>query len=231
MILNAFSANMLVDLPSTVTFTDIFAHEARNLLLAESDGESVRARTGCFLACRWVTGRRSVSLSWLPWQRSCSSAAVRPSKRRRQPRAGVSATARAAETAVATRAWCKIVDQAEIHLHHGNDDELRQPFERVQGEGLVAAVPGGNQDLSLIVRVNQADQIAQHDAVLVAEAGTRQDKRCQRWVGQVDGHAGRYEHRFSRAYLQWCGNARAQVDARRAARRVVWWCGAQARVE
>ena len=47
MLLNAFSANMLVDLPSTVTFTDIFAHEARNLLLAESDGEEeVRSAVG-----------------------------------------------------------------------------------------------------------------------------------------------------------------------------------------
>ena len=58
-------------------------------------------------------------------------------------------------------------------------------------ERLRAAVPARHHQLSLVVRVDQPDEVAEHDAVLVAESRARQDHR--REPGSPRGSQGRWE--------------------------------------
>jgi len=73
----------------------------------------------------------------------------------------------AAETAGAPLRGAEIFDDVELRLYDRNDDELREALERVQREGRRAPVPGRYHQLALVVGVDQTDQVAQHDAVLV----------------------------------------------------------------
>jgi hypothetical protein len=82
-------------------------------------------------------------------------------------------------------------------------------------KGLVPTVPGRHHDFTLIVRVDQADQIAQNDAMPVAEAGARQDHRRQTGVTQVNRDAGRNQVRLTGCDDQRLVDARAQVEAGR----------------
>ena len=65
---------------------------------------------------------------------------------------------------------------------------MRSPGLTVKGS--LPAVPAGHHQLSLVVRVDQPDQIAEHDAVLVAESRARQDHRGEARVLHVDREAG-----------------------------------------
>ena len=88
-------------------------------------------------------------------------------------RTGVSGLSCTAETACAARAGIKLVDDVECDLKNRNDDKLGEAVERVEGEALFAAVPGRYHDLALIIGVDQSDQIAEYDSVLMAEARAR----------------------------------------------------------
>lgn len=57
----------------------------------------------------------------------------------------------------ATLRRCKFRDHTKLCLHHGDDHQLRQPLHRIQHEGRVAAVPGADLQLALVVAVDQAD--------------------------------------------------------------------------
>ena len=54
----------------------------------------------------------------------------------------------------------------------------------------LAAVPQRDHQRPLVVGVDQADQVAEHDAVLRAEARARQDHRGVARIADVDGDAG-----------------------------------------
>ena len=96
----------------------------------------------------------------------------------------------AAEAAGAAFALFKSFYDIEFGVDHRDDDHLRDALHRVEDEGRLAAVPAGNEELSLVVRVDQADQVAEHDTVFVAQAGARQDHRRHAGVAEVDGDAG-----------------------------------------
>ena len=74
-----------------------------------------------------------------------------------------------------------------------------------------AAVPDRDHDLPLVVRVDQADEVAEHDAVLVAEARARQDQRGEARIGEVDRDAGRDQL----AVAGLAASAAASMQARR----------------
>ena len=64
--------------------------------------------------------------------------------------------------------------------------------------GSRAAVPAAHHQRALVVGVDQADQVAEHDAVLVAEARARKDHRRVAGVADVDRDAGRHERDVAR---------------------------------
>ena len=80
----------------------------------------------------------------------------------------------AAEPAAAAFAQREFFDDVELCLHHRHDHQLRHALHRHQREWDLAAIPQRNEDLPLIIRVDQADQVAEHDAVLMPQTGSRQ---------------------------------------------------------
>src|SRR5581483_2956196 len=76
-----------------------------------------------------------------------------------------------AEAARAARARRELLHDLQLHLRHRNHDELRDAIHRLHGENLLAAVPERDHERSLIVRVDEADQVPEHDAAFRSEAG------------------------------------------------------------
>ena len=77
-------------------------------------------------------------------------------------------------------------DDLKFDLLHGYDDQLRDTFANFDGKSVAPAVPARDHDFSLVVGVDQPDQVAEHDAVLVAQSGTRQDQRGVARIRDVD---------------------------------------------
>jgi hypothetical protein len=77
----------------------------------------------------------------------------------------------------------------------------------------------------------QPDQVAQHDAVLVAQAGARQQHRGEARVTDVDRQTGRDELRLARREHQRRIQARAQVEPGAAGRGVGGQVRGHARIE
>ena len=105
------------------------------------------------------------------------------------------------ETAFAARAGVEILNQVEFRLHHRHKNQLGDALARLNRKTLLTAIPHGNHQLALIIRINQANQIAQYDAVLMAETGARQNHRGQRRVGDMNSQAGRQQRRCARRQL------------------------------
>ena len=110
-------------------------------------------------------------------------------------------SARASETTSPTITRDELGHLIKLNLQHRNNYQLGDAFLRRDSERRVAAIPATHHELALIVAVDQAHQITQHDSVLMAEAGARQDQRRETGVSDVDRDAGwnqrgraRFEH-------------------------------------
>ncbi len=92
----------------------------------------------------------------------------------------------ATKTAIASIGRVKIGDDVEFNLQHRYHDHLRNALHRLNRELNVPAIPDRDKYLSLIVGVNQPDEIAQHDAVFMAQSGARQDHCCNGRIVEVN---------------------------------------------
>jgi hypothetical protein len=81
-----------------------------------------------------------------------------------------SAAAGMSQAAGAARAGRNIPHDLKFHMHDRYHDELRDALAGIDGEGFLAPVPAGHHELPLVVRVDQPDQITEHDAVPVPES-------------------------------------------------------------
>jgi hypothetical protein len=73
------------------------------------------------------------------------------------------------ESSGAARRSFEVRDNLQFNLHDWDDHELRDTLARLQSEGLVASIPARNHELALVVRIDQTDEIAEHNAVTVAQ--------------------------------------------------------------
>src|SRR5690606_39163312 len=76
-----------------------------------------------------------------------------------------SASARVAEATRAALGRGEDLDDLQLDLHHRHDYQLGDALARLYGERLAAAVPARDHQLSLVVGVDQADEIPEHDTV------------------------------------------------------------------
>jgi hypothetical protein len=76
------------------------------------------------------------------------------------------------EAAGSASTGSKFRNDRELRPHDGHDDQLCDAFADRDGERRMTTIPARYQQFALIITVDQSDQIAQHDAVLVAQAGT-----------------------------------------------------------
>ena len=93
------------------------------------------------------------------------------------------AVAEAAAAAIGRR---KALNHLQFHLHHRHHHQLRNALARLHGVGVAAAIPAGHHQRPLIIRVDQADQIAEHQPVLMAQPRARQYHRRQPRIRDVD---------------------------------------------
>jgi len=100
-----------------------------------------------------------------------------------------STTAGTAEPTGSAFALAEFLNDIEGDLHDWHDYELRQPVQRAEGKRLSTTIPGGNEYLTLVIRIDQTDQIAEDDAVLMGQPRARQDDRRKPGIGKMDGNA------------------------------------------
>ena len=84
----------------------------------------------------------------------------------------------------------KFLDDFKTDLNNRDDNKLRNAIADFDGETFVAAVPAGNKQLALVIRINQANQVAQHNAMFMAEARTRQYHSRHIGVFDINCHTG-----------------------------------------
>lgn len=85
----------------------------------------------------------------------------------------------------------------ELSLNYGKKNQLGNAIAGFNDKMFGPAVPDGNEELSLIIRIDQADQVAQDDAVLVTEPRAWQHDGRVPGVGDMNGDAGGHEVGFS----------------------------------
>jgi len=75
-----------------------------------------------------------------------------------------------AETTFSAAAIIKLIDDGKFCLHHRDHHQLCNTFADFDTKAVIAAIPAGDEQLSLVVRINQTNQIAQHDAMFMSES-------------------------------------------------------------
>ena len=65
--------------------------------------------------------------------------------------------ARMAETAAAALAFGELLNDGEFRLHHGHKHHLSDTIARFDGEAVLAAVPERDKNLTMVIRIDQAD--------------------------------------------------------------------------
>lgn len=118
-----------------------------------------------------------------------------------------------AKATITARAGIKITDNVKFNLHDRDDDHLRQAQARVDRKGLVAAVPAGNQHLSLIIGINESNQVPENDPMFMAEPRARKNDCRQFRVFDVNGNAGGYQLRLPWFNEEWLIDASAEIDS------------------
>jgi hypothetical protein len=81
----------------------------------------------------------------------------------------ISASTGAAEPACTPIACIELVDHLEPRAGDGHEHQLRNAISRLHQKLVGRAIQAGNHQRSLVVGIDQANPIAEHDAVLVAE--------------------------------------------------------------
>ncbi len=73
------------------------------------------------------------------------------------------------EAANATHTIDKFLNNFKSGSHDRYEYHLRNPFPRLDNKSVLATIPARDIQLPLVIRVDEADQIAQHYAMLVTE--------------------------------------------------------------
>jgi len=89
------------------------------------------------------------------------------------------------ETAPAAGAGGEGLHPLEPRPQHGHQHQLSDALAHLDAETRLAPVPAGDQEFALVVRIDEPDQVAKHDAVLRAKARARQHQRGN-LVGLID---------------------------------------------
>ena len=121
--------------------------------------------------------------------------------------------ASAAKTTCTAIGCVKFLNQIELRLHDGYDNHLRDALERLDGERGMATVPSRYHEFALIIRVNQADEVTQHDAVFVSQSAARQDHGGVVGIGQVDRQACGNEYGLARFEGDFFADTGAKIQA------------------
>ena len=137
------------------------------------------------------------------------------------------------EAAFATMRCRKVIDDLEGGARDRDKNQLRNPFPRLDGKRVAATIPARNKDLPLIIGIDETHQVAENDAVLMAQTRSRQDHRRQLRITDMDCKPGWHKLRIAGPQQNRLVKAGTKVHARSAVCGIVGQgvVGAQARVE
>jgi len=79
------------------------------------------------------------------------------------------------ESSGAARRRFEVFNNLQLNLHHRDDHELRNTLARLQSEGLMTSIPARHHEFALVVRIDEPDEIAEHNAVAVTQPGAWQN--------------------------------------------------------
>jgi hypothetical protein len=71
------------------------------------------------------------------------------------------------KSTAAALSFVKFRNTLEFGLHDWDKNHLRNTLTNFNGKSAVAAIPAGNHDLPLIIRIDQAYQVTQHNPVFM----------------------------------------------------------------
>lgn len=97
------------------------------------------------------------------------------------------------EAAVAPLGGGEVVDDRKARLYDRDEHQLGDSVASFDFESCQTSIPDRHEQLTLIVRVDETDQIAKDDAMFVTQPRARQDHGRKCWIGDMDCHARWYE--------------------------------------
>jgi len=78
-----------------------------------------------------------------------------------------------AKTTRTTITRIEIIDDLEAGLYDRDKYHLRDSLTRINGKTVAAPIPAGNKQLPLVIRINQASEISQHNTVFMPKTRAR----------------------------------------------------------
>jgi hypothetical protein len=94
---------------------------------------------------------------------------------------------RVTESSFPSVTFPKQTHELKLRLNDRHEYHLRNSIARVNRESTRPAIPAGNEDLSLVIGVNEPDQVAEHEAILTSEPRAGQDGRRKPWIVDMNG--------------------------------------------
>jgi len=114
-----------------------------------------------------------------------------------------------------TRTGFEIRHHFKLNLYHGYEHHLCNAIAGFNGECAVAAIPARHEHLALVIGIDETHKVAEHDTVLVPEAGAWQQYRCERWIANMNRDPGWNEMCLARFERQCLVQAGHHVEAGR----------------
>ena len=125
------------------------------------------------------------------------------------------------ESAGTPVAGVKLFHDIEFDLFYRDEDHLCDTLAGLNLVGAAAAIPARYEYLSLVIGIDQSGQVSKNKSVLVSQARTRQQHRCERRIGNMYCQACRNQNCFAGIHGQGLVDASAHVETCRAFRRIV----------
>ena len=75
-----------------------------------------------------------------------------------------------AEAARVAVTLLELLHHFEVNLLYGEEHQLRDPIAWINQECVIAAIPAGDFNFPLVVAVDESNQVAQHDTVLMTKS-------------------------------------------------------------
>jgi hypothetical protein len=103
-----------------------------------------------------------------------------------------------AEATTASATFPKQIDNLKFHLNNRHEYHLRKAFTGTNREHAWTAIPAGNQNLSLIIGIDEPNEIAEHNAMPMPKPRAGQDDRREPGVLDMNGEARGNQMRLAR---------------------------------
>ena len=75
-----------------------------------------------------------------------------------------------AEAASVAVTLLEFLHHFEANLFYGEEHQLRDPIAWINQEFIIATIPTGDFNFTLVVAVDESNQVAQHDTVLMTKS-------------------------------------------------------------